>query len=106
MKQQALRSALLAQTANIWVDDKVDQVEAKTKAAVAALGDKLTDDKRILLIVPEKTPEVMRAYNNLPEVYVTTPTRVNVLQVANADTIVMTMPALQVLEKRLLNKEK
>jgi len=106
MKRAALRTALLAQMSNVFVDDAIEKVEAKTKAAVAALGDKLNREDRLLVIVTEKTPEIVRAYNNLETVYVVTPERVNVLQVANADRIVMSQAALGKLETRLLSKEK
>lgn len=106
MKHAALRSGLIAQMEHVFVENKIEKVEAKTKAAVAALGDKLNDKDRVLLVVSEKTPEIVRAYNNLEMVYVTTPGRVNVLQVANADTIVMSQAAMESLEKRLMNKEK
>ena len=104
MKKAALRSAFLFQSKNCFIDDKISSVDGKTKSAVAALGDKLTDDRRVLLVVTQKTPEVLRAFNNLEMVYVTTSDYVNTLQVANADTIVMTKDALNALEQRLLPK--
>ena len=104
MKKAALRSAFLLQSKNCFIDDKISSVDGKTKSAVAALGDKLTDDRRVLLVVTQKTPEVLRAFNNLEMVYVTTSDYVNTLQVANADTIVMTKDALNALEQRLLPK--
>ena len=106
MKHRALHSALLAQLSNIYLDDKIEQVGVKTKEAVAALGKRLHNDDRVLVIVDKKTPELVRAYNNLAAVYLTTAERVNVLQVANADSIVMTSAAIAQLEKRLMNKEK
>ncbi|MBQ6435978.1 50S ribosomal protein L4 [bacterium] len=101
MKLSALRSSLIAQLPNIFIEDKVASVDGKTKTGVKALADKLTADKRVLVIVDDKTPEIVRTYNNLEMVYVTTAERVNVLQTANADTIVMTKKALANLEKRL-----
>ena len=106
MKHRALQSALIAQLANVYLDDKIDQVGVKTKEAVAALGERLHGDDRILLVVDKKTPELIRAYNNLAAVYLTTAERVNVLQVANADSIIITSAAMAQLEKRLMNKEK
>ena len=105
MKRQALRQVLLIQKAQIFIDDDVVKVDGRTKAAVAALGDKLTSQARVLLIVDEKKPEVVRSYNNLEAVYLTTADRVNVLQAANADTIVMTKAALTQLEARLIDKK-
>ena len=102
MKRGALCSALLAQKEHVFIDDAVVKMDGKTKTAVKALGDQLDDRCRILLLVDECQPLVMRAYNNLQTVYVTTSRRVNALQVANADTIVMTTAALQDLEKRLV----
>ncbi len=101
MKLSALRSSLIAQLPHIFIEDKVASVDGKTKTGVKALADKLTADKRVLVIVDDKTPEIVRTYNNLEMVYVTTAERVNVLQTANADTIVMTKKALANLEKRL-----
>ncbi|MBQ6154678.1 50S ribosomal protein L4 [bacterium] len=101
MNLSALRSSLIAQLPNIFIEDKVASVDGKTKTGVKALADKLTADKRVLVIVDDKTPEIVRTYNNLEMVYVTTAERVNVLQTANADTIVMTKKALANLEKRL-----
>ncbi|MBQ6449664.1 50S ribosomal protein L4 [bacterium] len=106
MKHRALQSALLAQLSNIYLDDQVARVGVKTKEAVAALGERLHGDDRVLVVVDKETPELIRSYNNLATVYLTTAERVNVLQVANADSIVMTSAAVAQLEKRLMNKEK
>jgi len=106
MKRGALRSALIAQMENVFLDDQIEKVEAKTKSGVTALGDKLNRTDRLLLIVSDKTATITRAYNNLDTVYVVTPERVNVLQVANADRIIMSQDALAKLETRLMNKEK
>ncbi len=106
MKRGALVAALRAQQAHVFLDDKVAKVDGKTKSAVAALGERLHNDARVLLIVTEKKPEIVRSYNNLEAVYMTTPERVNALQVASADEIVITSEALAALEKRLVNREK
>ena len=103
MKHKALQTALLAQAERVFVGDEVLAVtDGKTKSAVKALGDKLQADDRVLIIVKEKTPQMVRAYNNLPTVYLTTGSRVNLLQVTAADIILLSHDGLQALQERLL----
>jgi len=105
MKQQALISALCAQAANTFVNDDLAKADGKTKSAIKILGDKLVDNKRLLLIVDQKTPAMVRSYNNLPTVYLVTANYVNLLHLVNADTILMTNASLTSLQKRLMGGE-
>ncbi len=106
MKKQALLSALAVQAENIFVDDAFTKVDGKTKSAVAALGKNLTDNKRLLLVVDQKTPEIIRSYNNLETVYVVTARYFNLLHVSNANQIIFSQAGAQALATRLLGEEK
>ena len=94
-KRLALRQALsLASTGNkISVIENIVSKEGKT-AELAKLLNKIGAKRRVLIVVDNKTPELLRAANNLPEVQVVNATYLNVYDVLNADCIVFSAPAL------------
>lgn len=102
MKQQALLTALNLQVKNTFVNDDLTQVDGKTKSGVKLLGEHLSDDNRVLIIVDQITPTMYRSFNNLEMVLVTSAKSVNVLTVSRADKIVCNSAALEVLQNRLL----
>ena len=73
---------------------------AKTKAAYQAL--KLDSDHYYLLVVPEKTPEILRATNNIPNLKVVRPTYLTVFDIMNADQIIISEKSLPAIEAWLL----
>ncbi len=101
MKRAALRQALSAQAA----DNRIAVIEDFTSdgktAATAKLLAKLGATSGVLLVVQAKTDVIDRATRNLPGVVVTQATYLNVFQIMNADIIIITKPALNLIDSWL-----
>jgi large subunit ribosomal protein L4 len=95
-KRLAIRQALsLAASDNkIVIIEDVKLKDAKT-AELAKLLTKIDATKRVLLVVENKTEDLVRAAGNLQQVKVVQATYVNVFDALNADRIVMTEAALK-----------
>ena len=98
-KRQAIRQALsLANTANkIMVVEKLASKDGKT-AEIVKLLTKLGVNRTALIVVADKTPELVRATTNLQDVKLVTAQYVNVYDVMNADHVVLTADAVKVVE--------
>jgi large subunit ribosomal protein L4 len=93
-KRLAIRQALtLAANANKLV--VIDDLKAEKTAELAKLFAKIGANRRIMAVVENKTPELVRASNNLKDVTLVQANYVNVYDVLNADTIVLTSDALK-----------
>lgn len=100
-KRQAVRQALsLAADANKVV--VIESLELKGKTAEAVkLFEKLGATKNTLVVVSNKSENIVRATNNLKTVKLVQATYVNVFDVLNADRIVITKDALPMLSEWL-----
>jgi len=98
-KRTAIRQALsLAnQAGKIVVIEKLASKDGKT-AELAKLLTKIDATRNVLLVVTEKTPELIRASQNLGNVKLVAATYVNVYDVLNAGTIVLTADAQKAVE--------
>ena len=107
-KLLAVRQALSMKNADkaIFVLAKDAKVSGKTKDAAKILKDMKLDGKNVLAVVNEKTPEVLRSTNNLPNVKLVRATYLNVFDILNADAVVFTEAALKAAETWLLGEEK
>ena len=76
----------------------------KTAEIVKFLADKKLD-RNVLIVVDEKTPEVVRATKNIQNVVLTRATYLNVFHILNADHIVIAPKALNTIENWLIAKE-
>lgn len=76
------------------------KVTAKTKDAVEFLAQHKLE-RKVLLVVSEKSPELMRATNNLQQVLVVSAMYLNVYHVLNADNIVISDKAMPIITKWL-----
>jgi large subunit ribosomal protein L4 len=96
-KRVALKQALsLANKANKVVVKDV-KTTGKTSEVVKFLADnKLT--RKTLIVVDEKTPEIIRASSNLQDVILTRATFLNVYHILNADHIVIAPGAVKAIE--------
>lgn len=106
-KRVAVMQALSLQNADkkvIALDAPV-KLTGKTKDAVAELKKLKLEDQNVLAVVKEKTPEVLRSTNNIPNVKVVRATYLNVFDILNADAIVIGQSAMKDLEAWLLGKE-
>lgn len=102
-KRVAVKQALtLANEAKKIVIDDI-----KTTGKTAEVAKYLTDKKlnRRVLIVTEKTPELIRATSNIQEVKLISPTFLNVFDVLNADHIVMSAASVADIKAWLVGGE-
>ncbi len=104
-KRQAIRQALsLAASADkLIVVEKLASKDGKT-AELAKLLAKVGAKRDIMVVVTDKTPELIRAVANLGDVKLVSATYVNVFDVMNADTVILTADALAAIEKWLAAK--
>ena len=107
-KRQAVCQALSMKNADkaVIILDKDVKFTGKTKDAVKVLKDLKLEDKNVLAVANEKTPEVLRSTNNLPNIKLVRATYLNVFDIMNADAIVFSEEALKVATKWLMGEEK
>ena len=103
-KRVAVRQALsLANEAkNILVKDI--KTTGKTSEVVKFLADNKLD-RKVLVVVDEKTPEIIRATNNIQQVLLVSATYLNVYHILNADHIVIAPKAIPVITDWLVAEE-
>ena len=105
-KRVAIRQALtLANEAK-----KITVSDIKTTGKTAEIAKFIADkkfkrDRRVLLVVDEKTPELIRATNNLQSALLIRAQYLSVYYVLNADQIIMTPAAVKVVDAWLNPKE-
>lgn len=101
-KRVALRQALsLANKEKL-----ITITEIKTTGKTREIADFITKNKldkarRILVVVDEKTPEMLRASKNVQSVMVVRATYLSVFHIMNSDAIIMSPSALKAVEKWL-----
>lgn len=94
-KRLAIRQALsIAATENKVVVIEDITVKTGKTSELAKLLDKIKADKNVLLVVENKTPELVQASQNLQKVKVVQAQYVNTYDALNADSIVFTNAAL------------
>lgn len=94
-KRVALRQALTLakQAGKITIADA--KLTGKVRDAVKFLtANKIDQARRVLLVVEEKTPEILRSTNNLSQIEVVRPTYLTVYHILNADKIVFSTKAM------------
>ena len=96
-KRVALRQALTVKA------DKVLVADIKTTGKTAEVAKFLKENNldRRVLIVAEKTDELIRATNNISEALLVSPMYLNVFDILNADHIVITPKAIETIENWL-----
>ena len=96
-KRVALRQALTVKS------DKVLVADIKTTGKTAEVAKFLKENNlnRRVLIVAEKTDELIRATNNISEALLVSPMYLNVFDILNADHIVIAPKAIETIEKWL-----
>lgn len=105
-KKVAVIQALSLKNADkaVFVADSV-KFTGKTKEAVKVLKDMKLENKNVLAVVAEKTPELLRSTNNIANLKVVRATYLNVFDIMNADAVVFSEGALKAVEAWLLGKE-
>jgi len=96
-KRQAVAQALSIKNADkaIIVMDKELKLDGKTKTAVKVLKDLKVANKNTLMVVSEKTPEILRSTNNISNLKLVRAQYLNVFDIMNADAIVFTEAGLK-----------
>ncbi len=107
-KQQAVKQALSMKNAEkaVFVLEPTVKLTGKTKDAAKVLKDMNLEDKNVLAVAAEKTPEVLRSTNNLANVNLVRATYLNVFDIMNADAIVFSEAGLKATVKWLKGEEK
>ena len=104
-KRVALRQALsLANKAKKVVVLDL-QTTGKTAEAVKFLADNKLE-RKVLLVVDQKTPEILRATNNIQNILLTRANYLSVYHILNADKIVLSTAAVEVIKSWLGRGEK
>lgn len=104
-KLQAVRQALSMANADKLVSTIADFApkDGKTKNAIKDLN--IEAGKNYLVVVPEKTTEILRATNNIANLKVVRPTYLNVFDILNAGQIIIVEKAMPEIENWLIGKE-
>ena len=108
-RKQALAAALTAQADNILINDELKDLKGKTKKAYQLLKQILKsfdetsiDQQKVLIVVKQKTEEMVRALKNIPDVTLLLAFNLNALAVASADKIILSNDALEILEEKIV----
>lgn len=96
-KRVALRQALTVKADKVLVTD----IKTTGKTAEVAKFLKENNLNRRVLIVAEKTDELIRATNNISEALLVSPMYLNVFDILNADHIVIAPKAIETIENWL-----
>ncbi|MBR0424321.1 50S ribosomal protein L4 [Candidatus Saccharibacteria bacterium] len=96
-KRQAVAQALSLKNADkaVIAMDAELKLDGKTKSAVKVLKDLKVADKNTLMVVSEKTPEILRSTNNISNLKLVKAQYLNVFDIMNADAIVFTPAGLK-----------
>jgi large subunit ribosomal protein L4 len=103
-KRLAVRQALSLNKDTIKVIESFEAKDGKVKNAVTVL-DKLDAKRNVLVVVENKTAELVRATQNIPYVTLVSATYLNTYDVLNADSIVITKKALEQIDAWLGGKK-
>lgn len=88
--------------------DKIKVLEITATGKTADTAKYISDNKlegRVLLVVDEKTPVLMRSTNNIQNVLVVRANYLNVYHILNADKIVLSPKSLPILKNWLIGEE-
>ncbi len=99
-KKLAIKQALSLTSGKVIVIESFDIKSAKTKDALSLL-EKIGAKGNILLVISSKSPEVVRATNNLENVKTVSANYLNVYDLMNADCIVISQDSLAVISQWL-----
>jgi 50S ribosomal protein L4 len=102
-KRVAIKHALTLANKDNRIIVKDISTTGKTAEIVKFLQDNKID-RKVLIVVDEKTPELIRATNNLQQVRLVSALYLNVFDILNADTIVLNNKSVPVITD-WLNKE-
>lgn len=102
MRRQALRSVLTHQAPNIIM---TEGFSGDNKAIRNMLKEVISPRTLTLIILPTYDEKIIKALRNMPTVRVVTSNRVNVMDMAVADKVIVTAEAIKNLEYRIQGKQ-
>ena len=100
-KRVAVAQALTLANKAKKVEVKDIKTTGKTAEVAKFLADNKMADVKVLIVVDEKTPELMRATNNIEKALVVSAKYLSVYYILNADKIVFNTKAVAVVEEWL-----
>lgn len=103
-KRIALRQALTLKAKNISVIESFDVKGGKTAEAVKLLA-KLDAKRNILLVVDDKSDEIVRATANIPQLKLVQARYLNVFDILNADSIILSSKSVEIIAEWLGGKK-
>lgn len=100
VKRLAMKSALTSKVQNneLIVVDNLNIKEAKTKEMVKVLSN-LNASKKVLIVMDEKNPNVLRSSRNIPNVATTLVNTLNVYDILKYDSFIITKEAVKKVEE-------
>ena len=100
LKRLALKSALSAkvQDKEIIVLDKLEVEEPKTKKMVEILGN-IGAEKKALIVTAEKNENIVRSASNIPGVRTALATTMNVYEIVNHGSLILTKDAVEKIQE-------
>ncbi len=100
VKRLALKSALTSKVVDneIIVLDSLTLEQAKTKEMVKVLSN-LKANKKSLIVIPERDEKVVRAASNIPGVKTAYVNTINVYDILNCDSFIITKDAVNKVEE-------
>ncbi len=100
--KKALRQALTlsAEAGKLSVIEGFDVKDGKT-SETAKLLDKIGATRRILIVVEEKTENIDRATRNIQKLKVTQASYLNVYDIMNADSVIVSKKSLEIIKEWL-----
>ncbi len=104
VKRNAVRQALTLKADNVIVIEDFDAKSGKT-ADTAKLFAKVGASRNILLVVAEKNDDIVRATGNIPNLKVSQARYLNVYDIINSDSIVLTTKAIDIVAEWLGGKK-
>lgn len=102
-RRLALKSALSykVREENLIVVDDIEVASNKTKDMIKVLEELNVADKKVLIVMDELTENVILASRNLANVLLMEPVELNVLDIVNADVLLLNKQALNEIEEAL-----
>jgi large subunit ribosomal protein L4 len=104
-KRVALRQALTLANAEKKIVVLDFKTTGKTAEAIKFMADNKLE-RKVLLVVDEKTPQLIRATNNIQNLLLIRATYLSVYHILNADHIVLSAGSVPIIQKWLAKEEK
>lgn len=105
LRRKALISALSVRQPSITVVEQLLQLDGKTKSGQQLISAIVPEAKRVLVVLTNNDPIIVRSLRNLDQVVVQQAQRLTTYEVLMADAVLLSPQAVTALEERLGSKE-